>query len=128
MANALAFFESFNEEEIQEVVEAAVWQEFDKDDEIIQEGDVDDSFFIIVSGRVAVRKGGTDLDILSAGSCFGEMGFVGGTKRTATIVAKSAVSVMKVTGSSIEKASVTCQLHFKNVFLETLVRASVTRR
>ena len=50
------------------------------------------------------------------------MGFIAGVKRTATIVAKTKVMVMKVTASLIDKASLHCQLRFKDVFLNTMVR------
>ena len=50
------------------------------------------------------------------------MGFIAGVKRTATIVSLSDVIVMKVTSSLIDKASVNCQLRFKDVFLNTMVR------
>ena len=118
----LSFFRDFPEPEVWEVINASAWQCFQVDDEIIQEGDVETSFFIIVEGRVSVRKGSKDLDMLNQGDCFGEMGFIGGSKRTATIVAKSEVSALKITASLIDKASLSCQLRFKNVFLETMVR------
>ena len=50
------------------------------------------------------------------------MGFISEVKRTATIVSLSDVIVMKVTSSLIDKASVNCQLRFKDVFLNTMVR------
>jgi serine/threonine protein kinase len=118
----LSFFREFPESEIWEVINASAWHGYDTDEEIIQEGDVEISFFIIVEGRVSVRKGSRDLDMLARGDCFGEMGFIAGSKRTATIVAKTEVAALKITSSLIEKASLSCQLRFKNVFLETMVR------
>ena len=82
----------------------------------------DTSFYIIVDGEVNVRKSDKNLDVLGRGHCFGEMGFIAGVKRTATIVARTNVIVMKVTSSLIDKASLNCQLRFKNVFLYTMVR------
>ena len=118
----LSFFREFPESEIWEIINASAWQGYDIDEEIIQEGDVEISFFIIVEGRVSVRKSCKDLDVLVRGDCFGEMGFIAGRKRTATIVAKTDVAALKITSSLIEKASLNCQLRFKNVFLETMVR------
>lgn len=118
----LSFFADFPEPAIWEIINASSWQEFASDEEIIQEGDADTAFYIIVDGEVRVRKSDKDLDLLGRGHCFGEMGFIAGVKRTATIVAQSDVVVMKVTSSLIDKASVSCQLRFKNVFLDTMVR------
>ena len=70
----------------------------------------------------ASNRSRPDLDVLGRGDCFGEMGFIAGSKRTATIVAKTDVAALKITSSLIEKASLNCQLRFKNVFLETMVR------
>ena len=69
-----------------------------------------------------VRKSCKDLDVLGRGDCFGEMGFIAGSKRTATIVAKTDVAALRITSMLMEKASLNCQLRFKNVFLETMVR------
>ena len=118
----LSFFAEFPEPEIWEIINASSWQEFAPEEEIIEEGDADTSFYIIVDGQVSVRKSDKNLDVLGPGHCFGEMGFIAGVKRTATIVACSNVIVMKVTSSLIDKASVNCQLRFKNVFLYTMVR------
>jgi serine/threonine protein kinase len=117
----LRFFAEFNETELWEVVNACHWHEFSQGESIIKEGDVDSSFFVIVKGDVAVRKGPLVVDLLAQGDCFGEMGFIGGTKRSATITASSPVSVMQVRASLIERASLPCQLRFHKVFLHTLV-------
>jgi len=118
----LSFFRDFPDPEIWEVINSGVWQDFGPDEEIIHEGEVDSSFFIIIDGEVTVRKGQHDLDVLKQGDCFGEMGFVAGVKRTATILARTPVCTMKVTSTLIDKASLSCQLRFKNVFLDTMVR------
>ena len=112
----LSFFADFPKPEIWEIINARSWQEFAAEEEIIQEGSADTSFYIIVDGEVTVRKADKNLDTLSRGNCFGEMVLIAGVKRTATIVSLSEVIVMKVTSSSIDKASVNCQLRFKDVF------------
>tara|TARA_B100000029_G_C16723880_1_gene648040 strand:- start:158 stop:445 length:288 start_codon:yes stop_codon:yes gene_type:complete len=79
------------------------------------------AFFVVIDGRVVVSKGVKELDMLGSGDGFGEMGFIASTKRTATIVAKTNVSALKINSSLIDKASLNCQLRFKNVFFETMV-------
>ena len=117
----LSFFKDFPDSEIWEVINAASWNEYKPGDEIIQEGEVEMSFFVVNDGRVAVSKGVKELDMLGSGDGFGEMGFIASTKRTATIVAKTNVSALKINSSLIDKASLNCQLRFKNVFFETMV-------
>lgn len=121
MVRDLSFFHDFAEPEVWEVINAAKWREYEPGVEIIVEGDVDSSFFIIVSGEVYVRKGGKQVDVLHGGDCFGEMGFIARTERTASIIAKTPVTAMKVRASLIERASLHCQLRFHKVFLNTLV-------
>ena len=44
-----------------------------------------------------------------------------GAKRTATIRAASAVTVLKVSSTLLEQVSASCQLRFNRVFLRTLI-------
>ena len=118
----LDFFDEFVESEIWEIIRACVWQEFEKGSEVIVEGDIDDSFYIITSGEVEVRKEDNVIDMLKKGDCFGEMGYLSKTRRSATIIAKQRLQLMKINATLIEQVSIDCQLHFSRVFLSTLVR------
>ena len=118
----LDFFDEFPESEIWEIIHACVWQEFEAGSQIIVEGDIDDSFYIITSGDVDVYKDGALIGQLQSGDCFGEMSYLSKAKRTATILAKSHVELMKLNATLIEQASVECQLHFSRVFMQTLVK------
>ena len=123
----LDFFQGFPDAEVWEIVRAGKWQDYLDGDEIIVEGDLDDSFYIIVKGKVAVQKSGKDLRELLAGDCFGEMGYLAKTKRTATIVAHGDTSILKVNSTVISQVSLNCQVRFLKVFLRTLIhRLSVT--
>lgn len=119
---SLEFFKEFPESEIWEIIRACVWQDFEANEEIIVEGDLDDSFYIITSGDVHVFKDASRIGQLQAGDCFGEMSYLSKAKRTATIIARDRVSLMKVNATLIEQASVECQLHFSRVFMQTLVK------
>jgi len=118
----LSFFQSFADAEIWEVINASSWQDFKPGDGIIAEGEADDCFYIIVSGEVAVQKGESQVDVLGRGDCFGEMGFIAKQRRTASIVARTPVTVMQVRSALMERASLNCQLRFHKIFLHTLVR------
>lgn len=118
----LEFFHEFSDAELWEIVRACSWQEYEPGREIITEGDVDDSFFIIIAGTVEVRKGDMLVRHLKAGDCFGEMGYLSKTERTASIIAADNVTLMKLNATLIEQVSTECQLHFTRVFLQTLVR------
>lgn len=119
---SLLFFREFSESEIWEIIRACVLQEFETGSEIIVEGDIDHSFYIIISGEVDVYKDGALIGNLKTGDCFGEMSYLGKTRRTATIIAKQHVQLMKINATLIEQTSVECQLRFSRVFIQTLVK------
>ncbi|MGD9602728.1 MAG: protein kinase [Gammaproteobacteria bacterium] len=123
----LEFFQGFPDAEVWEIVRAGQWQDYTDGSEIILEGELDDSFYIIVHGEVSVRKASKDLRTLTAGDCFGEMGYLAKTKRTATIVARGDTSLLKLNSTVINQVSLNCQVRFLKVFLRTLIhRLSVT--
>ncbi len=117
----LKFFHEFSHAEIQEVLRASHWQDYRAGEEIVKEGEMDDRFYIIVSGNCNVERHGGSVGLLSNGECFGETGYVPGAKRTATIRAVDAVTVLKVSSTLLEQASASCQLRFNRVFLRSLI-------
>ena len=82
---------------------------------------MDDRFYIIVSGNCAVERNGGSVGLLSMGECFGETSYVQGAKRSATIRATDAVTVLKVSSTLLEQVSASCQLRFNRVFLRALI-------
>lgn len=118
----LDFFREFTESHIWEIIRACIWQEFQGGEEIIVEGEIDDSFYIITFGFVDIVKEGYIIGELKEGDCFGEMGYLSKAERTATIIAKGQVQLMKINATLIEEVSVECQLQFSRVFLRTLVK------
>jgi serine/threonine protein kinase len=117
----LEFFRGFSDTEIWEIIRASIWENYRDGEEIIVEGDLDDSFYILTSGAVFVRKGGTVFGLLQAGDCFGEMGYINKIRRTATIIANGDVSLMKVNSTLIEQVSRDCQLRFCKTFMRILI-------
>lgn len=117
----LDFFRGFPDSEIWEIIRASVWVEVDVDEVVVAEGDVEDSFFIIISGIVRVMKQDQPVGKLGEGDCFGEMGYLNRIKRTATVTADGPVSLMKVNSTLIEQVTSECQLRFYKVFLKILI-------
>ncbi len=117
----LAFFEGFPDLQIKEIIRAGSWQENKAGEQIVSEGDYDDSFFIIVSGRARVMKGEKSVGTLTVGESFGEMGYFAKTRRSAGIVADTDLSLIKVRANLIEQASVDCHRRLHEVFLKTLI-------
>jgi serine/threonine protein kinase len=117
----LKFFHDFSQSEILEVLRASTWQDYEQGEEIVKEGEMDDRFYVIVSGSVAVMRNGNPVGQLDAGDCFGETSYVRGAKRLATIKALTGVTLMKVSSTLLEQSSAACQLRFNKVFLRSLI-------
>ena len=127
LLRGLAFFDGFGEAEIDALLEASSLLQFRAGEPIVREGELESSFYILVTGSAAVEKGGMRIENLGKGDCFGEMGFVAETRRTATITAASDVVVLRLSRSSIDLAAVETQLLYYRTFAETLVyRLAVT--
>ena len=122
----LPFFNEFTDDEIVEVIEAADWKQYQSLDSIVDEGNLEHSFFIIVSGDVAVVKAAKQISTLSKGDCFGEMSYVTKTQRSASIVAIDDVELLRVDAALMENASTATQLRFNQIFLRTLIERLTT--
>jgi hypothetical protein len=117
----LKFFHDFSHNEIMEILRASDWQEYNSDEEVIRQGEMDNRFYVVVSGGALVIKDGVKIAALHEGDCFGEAGYVRGAKRQATIKAIAGLAVLKVSAVLLEQASAGCQLRFNKVFLQHLI-------
>jgi CRP-like cAMP-binding protein len=94
-----SFFSSLPENEIKNLVQRAEKQLFSPGEMIVEEGDSGDSIFFIRSGRAKVishilgRE--IELAILSAGDMFGEVAFLTGRPRTASVFAYDEIEVIE---------------------------------
>jgi serine/threonine protein kinase len=117
----LRFFHDFSHAEIREVMRASTWCEYQPGESILRAGDIDDRFYIVVSGNVRIGRGGDSLGTIPAGGCFGEASYGEGSRRDTLAEAQEAVTLLKVGATLIEQASISCQLRFHKVFLRELI-------
>ena len=117
----LKFFHDFSHAEILEVMRAGQLHEYVNGEEIVKQGEMDDRFYVIVSGQCSVLHHGRTLGSISAGDCFGEASYVQGARRAATVRAVGAVTALKVSSTLLEQVSAACQLRFNQVFLRSLI-------
>jgi eukaryotic-like serine/threonine-protein kinase len=116
------FFKDFTSNELAEVIQVAQWVVAKAHEKIIIEDQLEDGFYIIISGEVMVKKHEKPLAVLKPGDCFGEMAYLAKIRRTATIEAMSDTYLLKINASSIEKMSTDTQLSFYKVFSITLIQ------
>jgi serine/threonine protein kinase len=117
----LRFFHTFSQKEIWELLRASEWREYEHDQALVREGEIEDRFYVIVSGNVNVEANGTIVGGFEAGDCFGEAGYVSDARQSSTIKANDAVTVLSVSSTLLEQVSTECQLRFTKVFLRSLI-------
>ena len=120
---ALAFFRNFRDVEIWETVRIASFRRIQQDKTVIKEGDVGESFYVIVSGEAKVTKSGNALNTLEAGHCFGEILYFeeSRTSRVITISSVTPMTMMEIKATALQKASDACQKQFNQAFLRILI-------
>ena len=116
------FFENFTKEQVQEIMKTSQIIKVEKGRVVLTEGEIDDSFFIILSGRVAVQKKQKTIATIKRGECFGEMAYLHGQSRVASIVAETDCILLKINGTLLDKSSESIQLLFQKNFALTLVK------
>lgn len=116
------FFENFSNAQVKEILYASNLIRVRKGKIVVAEGDIDDSFYIILSGRAAVNKNGKNIALIERGECFGEMAYVSGQARAATVLAYTDCILMKISATLLDKSSESVQLLFSKNFAKTLVK------
>ena len=85
---AISSLNSFKDEDLKGIIKLSRMIKCEPGEEIIKEGQFDNRIFFLVSGKVSIQKEGEAIDILETrGDLFGEMGFIDGSPRSASIVA-----------------------------------------
>jgi len=105
---ASRFFVEFPPGGLEQLLYAAAVRAFDPPEVIVREGDPGTSFFLIEDGEVEVHTQDPSgkpvvLAQLSAGEFFGEVSVLTGKPRTATIVARTPVTVIEIAKKDLDR-------------------------
>src|SRR5688572_12051201 len=86
----IPFFESFQSRHLNDILYSSYFIQADPGDEIIRDGQVDSRIFILLTGKLEVRKNGEGIAVIDkSGEIFGELAAVSDEKRSASVVAKT---------------------------------------
>lgn len=119
--HGVPFFENFSKEQVREILSTCNIIKVFKGKVVVAEGEIDDSFFIILSGRAAVRKNDAVIANICRGECFGEMSYLSGQSRVASVVAETDCILMKISATLLDRSSEGIQLLFLRKFATTLL-------
>lgn len=115
------FFESFTRDQVKNILKYSNLIKVPKGKVLVSEGEIDDSFYIIISGKAVVRKNGKNIAVINRGECFGEMAYLAGDARAATVLAGTDCILMKISATLLEKSSDPVQVLFLKRFAMTLL-------
>ena len=114
------FFHNFTREQIESLGLASSIIKVPEGKVIVTEGDIDDTFYILLNGKVKIRKNGKVIAKIRAGECFGEMAYIAGKARVASATAHTNCLLMKISATLMDKAPEAVQLLFFKNFARTL--------
>lgn len=115
------FFEHFGKDQVREILSASSIIRVFTGNVVVSEGEIDDSLYIILSGKIRVLKGDKEIDVIDSGECFGEMAYLSGQPRTATLKAFTDCILMKISATLMDEVSPSLNLLFMKSFALTLV-------
>ncbi|MBW1988205.1 MAG: protein kinase [Deltaproteobacteria bacterium] len=119
--HSVSFFSGFSRNQIEDLLAASELIQVKKGEEMLKQGELDDAFYVLLSGKGLVYKNGHQIGELNAGESFGEMAFIGGQPRTASVMADTDGVMMKISGSVLDRAPARLQNLFFRKFALLLV-------
>ncbi|MBL8416010.1 MAG: Crp/Fnr family transcriptional regulator [Propionivibrio sp.] len=105
----IPMFAGLPDVQLEQIARMAVSRKVARNTTIVFVGDSTDSLFVIVSGSAKVLNRDAEgneviLTFLAAGECFGEMGLIDGSPRSADVVANESCELLVITKADFMKA------------------------
>lgn len=116
----VAMLAPLSDAEIWELVQAGRWVRLHPRSVIVRESEPGQSMFFLAKGDVKVTQAGRLLNVIGAGECFGEMGYISGgdLPRQATVESMNDVILAEFEAAALDGMSRPCH----NSFMRALVR------
>jgi CRP/FNR family cyclic AMP-dependent transcriptional regulator len=104
-------FKEFDQNVIDAIIPCLTIEEYEANNLICLKGDESDCLYILREGEAEITVSSADgkiilLGILASGDVFGEVGLIDKRSRTASVNAKTAVSLYKLTSTDFDKLTV----------------------
>ena len=127
LLKATTFFKTFEDDELEKIIDVAGLLHFSMHQYIIKENEVDSSFYVLVKGHANVIKKHTlgqqeTLLTINTGECFGEMAIITKQKRKNFILAGIDCYAVKIKGEAIDKMSESIQLKLYKQIAYNLIK------
>ena len=105
----IPLFEGLSAAQLEQISKMAVRRKVTRNTTIVRAGDSTDSLFVIVHGSAKVLNRDAEgheviLSLLATGECFGEMGLIDGSPRSADVVSNESCELLVIAKSDFKKA------------------------
>ena len=120
--STVSFFENFTKDQLKEILKSSSIYKVSKGEAMVAEGDIEDSFFVLLSGKASVRKNDKNIATIFRGECFGEMAYLSGQARAATVLAETDCILMEISATLLDRSSQSIQLLFLRSFAGNLIQ------
>ncbi len=105
----IPMFAGLTDAQLEQIAQMAIGRKVLRNKTIVHAGDSTDSLFVIVSGSAKVLNRDIEgneviLTFLAAGECFGEMGMIDGSPRSADVVADESCELLEIAKTDFTKA------------------------
>jgi len=120
---AATLLATLSDAEIWELTRIGNWRRVPSQTTLVSEGQSGDSLFVLARGEAKVTSRSRLLNVLHAGDCFGEMGYVQGegSTRQATVETTTDAMVVELSPSALAALSLACQLQLNRALLRAVV-------
>jgi CRP/FNR family cyclic AMP-dependent transcriptional regulator len=124
---SVPLFASFQDEQLRTLVTLVTRRSAPRGSTIMAAGDLTDTLYIVISGRLKVMMGDADgkeviLTIIGPGEFFGEMGLIDDNPRSASVVAIEPCELLSITKRDFKKSMA------ENFEMATAVMRGLVRR
>jgi CRP-like cAMP-binding protein len=96
-----ALFADLPPEALSALAERSRWLRFSPGEAVVNEGDASRALYVNAEGTATVDHGGQELSRLGPGEVFGEMAYLSGEPRSATVRAATALKVVEVDNAGL---------------------------
>jgi CRP-like cAMP-binding protein len=100
---SIPLFQSVSDEDLAQIAPFAEEVEVEEGTELVREGDFSYQFFAIEEGTAQVLRGDEHVADLGPGDFFGEVGLLEKDRRNATVIAKSDMRLITLSGWELKR-------------------------
>jgi CRP/FNR family cyclic AMP-dependent transcriptional regulator len=100
---SIPLFQDVDDEEVAQIAPFAEEEQVDEGTYLVREGDFSYEFMAIEEGEAEVLRDGQHVADLGPGDFFGEIGLLEKDRRTATVVAKTPMRLVTLTGWDLKR-------------------------